>query len=133
MGRAGLLKAGWRNLVTSSRMDRMGLLAMGRTAWTTCSRFARVAIAGRRHGKPDGLGGEMSPGGRGVEILPGAALRGAPAAALSRTRNSMKGGPAMRGRKLIKAVMAESIYLLEEPILSLIGGNFVNLYWRNLI
>ena len=132
MGLAGLLKAGWRNLVTSSRMDRMGLLAMGRTAWTTCSRFARVAIAGRRHGKPDGLGGEMSPGGRGVEILPGAALRGAPAAALSRTRNSMKGGPAMRGRKLIKAVMAESIYLLEEPILSLIGGNFVNLYWRNL-
>jgi len=32
MGLAGLLKAGWRNLVTSSRMDRMGLLAMGRTA-----------------------------------------------------------------------------------------------------
>jgi len=58
MGLAGLLKAGWRNLVTSSRMDRMGLLAMGRTA---------------------------------------------------------------------KAVMAEYIYLLEEPILSLIGGNFVNL------
>jgi hypothetical protein len=38
----------------------------------------------------------------------------------------------MRGRKPIKAVMAEYIYLLEEPILSLIGGNFVNLYWRNL-
>jgi len=73
MGLAELLKAGWRNLVTSSRMDRMGLLAMGRTAWTTCSRFARAAIAGRRHGKPDGLGGEMSPGGRGVEILPGVA------------------------------------------------------------
>ena len=32
MGLAGLLKAGWRNLVTSSRMDRMGLLAMGRAA-----------------------------------------------------------------------------------------------------
>jgi len=32
MGLAGLLKAGWLNLVTSSRMDRMGLLAMGRTA-----------------------------------------------------------------------------------------------------
>jgi hypothetical protein len=32
MGLAGLLKAGWWNLVTSSRMDRMGLLAMGRTA-----------------------------------------------------------------------------------------------------
>ena len=73
MGLAGLLKAGWLNLVTSSRMDRMGLLAMGRTAWTTCSRFARAAIAGKRHGKPDGLGGEMPPGGRGGEILPGVA------------------------------------------------------------
>ena len=144
MGLAELLKAGWRNLVTSSRMDRMGLLAMGRTAWTTCSRFARAAIAGRRYGKPDGLGGEMPPGGRGGEILPGVAPRSASAAALSRTRNSMKGGPAMRGRKPIKAVMAECIYfamgrtaksrmaeciyLLEEPILSLIGGTFVNLY-----
>jgi len=88
MGRAGLLKAGWRNLVTSSRMDRMGLLAMGRTAWTTCSRFARAATVGRRHGKPDGLGGEMPPGGRGVEILPGVALRGVPAAALAPARNS---------------------------------------------
>ena len=29
--------------------------------------------------------------------------------------------------ELLKAVMAECIYLLEEPILSLIGGNFVNL------
>jgi len=66
-----------------SRMDRMGLLAMGRTAWTTCSRFARAAIAGKRHGKPDGLGGAMSPGGRGGEILPGVALRGVPAATLS--------------------------------------------------
>ena len=67
MGLAGLLKAGWLNLVTSSRMDRMGLLAMGRTAWTTCSRFARAATAGRRHGIPDGLGGEMPPGGRGAK------------------------------------------------------------------
>jgi len=86
----------------------------------------------------------MPPGGRGGEILPGVAPRSASAAALSRTRNSMKGGPAMRGRKPIKAVMAECIYfamgrtaksrmaeciyLLEEPILSLIGGTFVNRY-----
>ena len=125
MGLAELLKAGWRNLVTSSQMDRMGLLAMGRTAWTTCSRFARAAIAGKRHGKPDGLGGEMSPGGRGVEILPGVAPRSAPAATLSRTRNSMKGGPAMRGRKPIKAVMAECIYLF-------IGGTYLIFNWRKL-
>jgi len=32
MGLAKLLKAGWRNLITSSRMDRIGLLAMGQTA-----------------------------------------------------------------------------------------------------
>jgi len=29
--------------------------------------------------------------------------------------------------ELLKAVMAECIYLLEEPILSFNGGNFVNL------
>jgi len=32
MGLAKLLKAGWRNLVTSPRMDKIGLLAMSQTA-----------------------------------------------------------------------------------------------------
>jgi hypothetical protein len=49
-----------RRLTTSSRCRREG-----RTSWTTCSRFARAAIAGKRHGIPDGLGGAMPPGGGG--------------------------------------------------------------------
>ena len=51
-----------RRLTTSSRCRREG-----RTSWTTCSRFARAAIAGKRHGIPDGLGGAMPPGGRGAK------------------------------------------------------------------
>jgi hypothetical protein len=73
-----------RRSTTSSRCRRKG-----RTSWTTCSRFARAATARRRRGIPDGLGGEMPPGGRGGEILPGVALRGAPAAALAPARNSL--------------------------------------------
>ena len=46
MGLAGLLKAGWLNLVTSSRMDRISLLAMGRTAESRMAECIYLFIGG---------------------------------------------------------------------------------------